>query len=361
MELALKQDWDLVQQRYEAWWAGEMLDRPIVKVTAPKRPSDPADAAPADRDALFDWFTNPELVLPRVMHNVERTYWGGDAFPLVFPFSCSLPAIEAAYLGCPYDVVPGSNTGWADPCIENWEDRTPIVVDPDNKWWQITQQLLDEGARQGVGKYVVGIPDLQGGGEIIALMRGNEELAMDLILADKGDIMTALREEVHAWHFYYQTCFEIIHRHMDGYVDWLGVWSEVPCVTVENDFSGMISTKMFEEFFMPSVAQQCEWVDRTMYHLDGPDAVRHTDTLLALSTLNGIQWVPGAGAPPCSKWIPLLQKIQRAGKLLYLNVEPWEVSTLLEELAPGGVILDTHCASVEEADALLEMVQKMFR
>ena len=112
---------------------------------------------------------------------------------------------------------------------------------------------------------------------------------------------------------------------------------------------------------MPSVAQQCEWVERTMYHLDGPDAVRHTDTLLALSTLNGIQWVPGAGAPPCSEWVPLLQKIQAAGKLLYLNVEPWEVLSLLEELEPAGVILDTQCSSVAEADEILDSVHKLFR
>jgi 5-methyltetrahydrofolate--homocysteine methyltransferase len=359
MELLYKDDWSRVRQRYEAWWAGEMLDRPIVQVTAPKAAPEPRDVPPPDPDELLQWFTDPEIVIPRLERTMARTYWGGDAFPVAFPFSPSLPAIEAAYLGCPYTVVPGSDTGWASPIIEDWHTRAPIEVNPDNWWWRKTRELLTLGAEAGEGKYIIGIPDIQGGGEIVTLMRGTERMAVDLI--DHPDMVKpACAEEIEAWRFYYDTCFEIIHRHADGYADWIGIWSDVPYVSVENDFSIMISPPMFEEFFVPALRLQTEWVDRTIFHLDGPGAIRHLDTLLALPELDGIQWVPGAGASSMIEWLDLLKRIEAGGKRLHLGALPWEVKPLLSELDPTGVVLSTSCSSVDEADRLLDEVDLMF-
>ena len=354
-----KDDWLLVQQRFEAWWAGDMLDRPILLATAPRAPADPRDVPPANPDALFVWFTDPEIVIPRLEREVARTCYGGDAFPLAFPMSPALPAIEAAYLGCPYKIVPGGNTGWADPLISDWGARAHIQVDPENPWWRTTQVLLEAGARKGAGRYVVGIPDLQGGGQIVALLRGTEQLAVDLV-DHPDEVKLAADEEILAWRHYYDTCFGIIHRYQDGYVDWLGVWSDRPYVTVENDFSVMISPRMFEEFFVPALEQQTEWVERSIFHLDGPGAIRHLDLLLELPRLDGIQWVPGSGAPAVSTWLPLLKRIQARGKRLVLNVEPGEVIPLLEELDPRGVILSSTCPSVAEVDRLLGEVERVF-
>jgi 5-methyltetrahydrofolate--homocysteine methyltransferase len=335
-----------------------MLDRPLLQVTAPKGDVQP-DQIPSDERELFDWFTKPELVIPRLECQVEDTYWGGDAFPIVFPVSLNLPAIEAAYLGCPYRVAPGSNTGWAEPIIDDWDNRPSLAVDPDNTWWRLTQHLLEMEAQRGVGRHYVGIPDLQGGGEILAMLRGTERLALDLF--DHPERVKRAVEEVNtAWLHYYNACFEIIHHWMEGYVDWLAVWSESPAVTVECDMAAMISPAMFQEFFLPALEQQLEWIGRTIFHLDGPGSLPHLDTLLLLPALNGIQWVPGAGAPPISDWIPLLQQIQAAGKLLVLNCEKWEVNKLLAELKPEGVLLNTSCSTVAEADALVEEVGRMF-
>jgi hypothetical protein len=110
---------------------------------------------------------------------------------------------------------------------------------------------------------------------------------------------------------------------------------------------------MFGEFFLPSLRQQTEWVERTIYHLDGPDAVRHLDALLSLPKITAIQWIQGAGAPPVSKWIRLLRRIQAGGKLLQLYCSPGEVETLLAELEPEGLLLITHCNAEEEAKEVL--------
>jgi len=349
--------WARAQQRYEAWWEGEMLDRPIVQVTAPKDPEARGDEPPADEGAHLDWHTDPGKVIPRLERQVEGTYWGGDAFPLFFPVSLNLVAIEAAYLGSPYRLISESGTAWSEPIIDDWEDPPSLAVDPDNFWWCTTQRLLALAAERSEGRYCVGIPDLQGGGQIAVMLRGTERTALDLFDHPK-QVKMLVKAVNEAWLYYFESCFEIIHLFMEGYVDWLGVWSEIPAVTVECDFSALISPGMFNEFFLPALEQQIEWIERTIYHLDGPGQLVHLDTLSSLAKLDGIQWVPAKDK--MSDWIPLLQQIQDAGKLLVLGCKPWEVKHLLTELKPEGVLLSTSCSSVEEAKGLVEDVERMF-
>ena len=136
----------------------------------------------------------------------------------------------------------------------------------------------------------------------------------------------------------------------------MGVWSDRPSTDLQSDFSIMMSPEMFDEYFLPFIDEQTTMVERTLYHLDGPGAVRHVDSLLSLPYLDGIQWVPGAGAKPTVEWLPLLQKIQDAGKLVYAYCDQHSVRRILSELRPEGVMLVTSCESVEEAERLLENV-----
>lgn len=356
MGLAGKVDWQAVRSRYEAWWQGDYAGGPLIQVTAPAGEAAREDEPPAAPDALFRWFTDPAAVIPRLQREVARTYYGGDAFPVIFPFSTGLPAIEAAYLGCPYHIL--GSTGWAEPLILDWDDCPPLQPDAQNAWWQITRDLLEAGAASSQGHYYTGIPDLEGGGEIIAMLRGTQPLAYDLLDHPQA-VKKALEEEITAWQYYYLACFEIIHRFtpyllgvMPGYVDWLGIWSERSFATVENDFSTMISPAMFREFFLPSLEQQIHFLDRSIFHLDGPEALPHLDTLLSLPRLDGIQWVLGPGDGQMTDWIPLLQKIQGAGKKVVAACQPAEVRCLIKELKPE-LLLNISCSSINQAEILL--------
>lgn len=65
----------------------------------------------------------------------------------------------------------------------------------------------------------------------------------------------------------------------------------IPC----NDFSGMISNEMFNELFLDGIRNECSFLDHSIYHLDGPSALRHIDSLLSITELDAIPLVPGAG------------------------------------------------------------------
>jgi 5-methyltetrahydrofolate--homocysteine methyltransferase len=200
----------------------------------------------------------------------------------------------------------------------------------------------------------VGAPDLNGPTEMLSRLRSPGKLALDFY--DQPQYLKpALAEINQAWYGYWQACTEITAP-LGGNFHWMGIWSDRPSTDLQSDFSCMMSPEMFDEYFLPFIDEQTTMVERTIYHLDGPGAVRHLDSLLGLPDLDGIQWVPGAGAKPTVEWLPLLKKIQDAGKLVYAYCESNNVRKILSELRPEGVMLVTSCESVEEAEQLLESV-----
>ena len=157
---------------------------------------------------------------------------------------------------------------------------------------------------------------------------------------------------------YWKNLNDIIREYVAGYIFWMDIWSGVPATDLECDFSIMVSNEMFREFFLPHIEQQTEWVERTIYHLDGPGALRHLDSLLELPKLNGIQWVPGDGAPPMSQWMDVLKHIQEAGKLLYVECADDEVEMILSGLQPEGLLIATKSATVERGREVLKLVER---
>ncbi|MGI6207934.1 MAG: hypothetical protein ACOYEW_06925, partial [Anaerolineae bacterium] len=62
MQLPGKEDWPLVQQRYEAWWEGAVVDRVPIAVHAPKTAQPPDEVPP---EGLLAYWTDPETVIAR--------------------------------------------------------------------------------------------------------------------------------------------------------------------------------------------------------------------------------------------------------------------------------------------------------
>jgi len=368
MRLAYKDDWDEAKKRMEAWWNGEIIDRVPIEVTAPRKGEEktwPMTLAfpggpliqKVTPDNLEDYFTDPKQVIPRLERAIESTYWAGEAFPVMFPVSIRMVAILASYLGCPLRFL-NVYTTWSAPIIDNWNNPPEFSFNPENKWWKKTKTLLQEAASRAPGRYFVGIPDLNGPSEILSRLRGPSNLCLDTI-ENRAQIKKAIGKINYAWLRYWEACNGIIHQYVGGYINWMSIWSESPFTDLQSDFSCLISPKDYNELILPFIEQQTEWIPRTIYHLDGPGALRHLDSLLSLPKLSGIQWIPGAGSPPMSEWIPLLKKIQKAGKLQQIICEKEEVRKILKELGPKGVLLVTSCGSAKEADELIKEVKRL--
>ena len=107
-----------------------------------------------------------------------------------------------------------------------------------------------------------------------------------------------------------------------GMTSWIPLWSDQIFFPLQCDYSAMISPQMFGEFVLPDLKEQTEYMDRSIYHLDGAGEFPHLEQILSLPRLNALQWAPGAGKPgggdPC--WFDFYRKVQAAGKSLLITI-----------------------------------------
>jgi hypothetical protein len=124
--------------------------------------------------------------------------------------------------------------------------------------------------------------------------------------------------------------------------------------------SAMFSPEMFGEFAVPGLTEQCEWLDHSLYHLDGTQALCHLDQLLGIDGLDAVEWTPQAGIETggSPRWYDLYRRILTAGKSVQaVNVEPGEILPLLDAIGGRGVYLITQFGSEREAEEMADKVE----
>jgi len=100
----------------------------------------------------------------------------------------------------------------------------------------------------------------------------------------------------------------------------------------------MVSPQIARDWILPNIQTEMQPLERSLFHLDGPQALRLLDLLLDLPQLDAVQWVYGSGNGPASNWIDVYQRIQNAGKSIQLIAETAEgARTVVDQLKPQGV------------------------
>jgi len=354
MNLSYHDDWESARRHLEAWWANDALDRAAIGVTAPREhPLGRGASPPTPPGDLLDRWLDAEYRVAAADHAMCRTFFGGESLPLFWPNLG--PGIAAAYLG----VEPrfAEDTVWFTQHPRGWGEINPRF-DPHNKWWQATLNLIRVAVEASDGNFFVGLTDIGGLTDIEASLRGTCVLLTDL--ADSPHEVKRARDQLlPLWCRWYQEQERVIHPRLEGTSCWLGVWAPGRTYNIQCDFSCMISPAHFNEFVAPELEALCSWLDHVTYHLDGPGALQHLDRLLAMPDLDGIQWTPGAGAPSAVHWLPMLKKVQQAGKILHLHDDMANAETILRELSPRGLMLSVSgCRSEAEARQLLGQAKR---
>jgi hypothetical protein len=161
------------------------------------------------------------------------------------------------------------------------------------------------------------------------------------------------------WIEFYDRCHAIVRDASDGgSLCWFGVWSPGKTYAAQNDFSYNISPQMFRELFLPAIERQTQFLDHTVYHVDGVQAFVHVDALCELPRLHALQILPGAGQPGPLHFMDVLKKVQTAGKGLHITIEPDEVKPALEQLSSRGLYIKTYCRTEQDARDLLKLAER---
>lgn len=347
------EDWEKRQKRYLEFWARENHDRPLLSITAP---GEGGGKAPfGEHGSLRERWMDTEYMLRQANWRMQNTCYLGESFPALNPDLG--PDFFAACYGTGLQF--GENTSWAIPWMtdQDVEEFRGFCMEKENVYHQKMLEMTRAAVEDGKDKYLVGITDLHPGGDGLVSMRGPQNMCYDTLDYPEF-IRKGVMDLLPGFQKIYEELYRITTKYQEGSTCWMGIWHPGRWYPASCDFSCMISQDMFEELIVGEIEEEIGYLDASIYHLDGPDALKHLDRLLRIRKLKGIQWVYGAGRPTASHWIPVIKKIQAAGKCVQIEVKPEELNIMLEELMPEGLMYVIYAESEEEGKALLKMAEK---
>ena len=366
-----KDDWDQTRRRYLDWWQHDGL---ILQLTAPRatlrQPIAPGAGwrgGNSGIDADYPLTGREPIAIESAWVDAERraalaeiyianTFWGGEAFPY---FDTHIgPGSLGMFLGVgtAFDV----ETVWYEPCMTDLETHPPLRFDPQHPWVLKHTALIEAGLRRSQGRYLVGMPDLIENVDVLAALYDTPALLVAMI--EHPEQVTQRVEEInHAFFAAFDLLFHLIQDPWGGNAfSAFKIWGPGKTAKVQCDLAAMISPKMFGEFVAPALTEQCEWLDYSMYHLDGTQAMVHLDRVLAIEPLQAVEWTPQAGRPGGGDpaWYEMYRRILAAGKSVQaIGVKPEEVIPLLDAIGGRGVYIMTETDTEAEARALVEAVE----
>jgi len=355
MQLQYKPDWEETQQRLRAWWNHEYIGRCGLSVTAPlDKP--PKRAAPPAPKTIEDQWYDLDAIAERNDYHHSRTLFGGEALPVWnagYPGLASIPTM----LGCPFKL--DMHTGWHDPLLTDPDgfNIRSLRLNESHPAYLYHMNVIKRAAQESAGKSIPSMGAFMHGGDTLAAVRGTEQLLIDCI-----DRPEAVRDAedwlMEMWCDFYDRTYAAVNGPIRGSACWMELWAPDKTYTVSNDFSYNISPAMYRELFLPAIERQIEFLDYSIYHVDGVEAFHHVDALCEVPRLQALQIVPGAGKPGPLHYMDVLKKVQTAGKNLHISIPSEEVKPALECLSARGLFICTWCRTEAEARQLLRDAER---
>lgn len=347
-------DWEMTKKRWKAAWNNEIVDRCIVTVTAPKNNVKFSKTKKINNDDLNRYWTDAEWILERKMKEFDNTYFAGDAFASIF-LNLGVSAHAGFFKGAKYHYA--DECIWFSPSMESYEDG--LIYDKESYLYRKTIEIASYLVEEVQHKFVVSMPDVTGNMDALAHLRGSENVLMDMLI-HKEQIKESMKKIEIAFETIMSDVYDIVKDNNQGgsHIGWMQTWAPGLHAQMQSDISVMISPAMYEEFIMPELKAQSQFLDYPLYHFDGVDQVKHLDLLLSLPELKMIQWTNVDGQPSVTNYIPTLKKMQEAGKGVLIFARPDQIELLMSELSSKGLVLNTWANSEEEADEIVKKVEK---
>jgi len=347
-----KSNFEASKQRYLDWWnqkgivltMWEHLDKdgePYVAIPAP---------FPA-KDMNQFWF-DPEWRSDYLNYRMSRYSYKADILPVA---NTQLgPGSLAAVLGA--NPEGREDTIW----IREYPgfDGT-ISLDKNNKGYRLHLDLLKACKEKAKGNYMVGCPDLVEGLDVLASLKGSDNVLIDMI-CEPDKTLEQLQAINNVYFKVFDDIYDIINEGGEMAFCYFSIWGPAKVSKLQCDISTMISEEDFRTFVFPFLQEQCNRLDYTLYHLDGVDAIRHLDAVLELENLNAVQWTPGEGQLQGGNacWYDLYGKILQKGKSVMANwVQLDELQPLLDNVGNQGLHINIDFKSEKEIEQALEIVE----
>ena len=379
-----KLNWEETKEKFRNYWAHKNTGRPLMCVIA-RRPEieQYSDGTPVDGGYLGqicqgkyynmpeelmwkdmeDKYQDPQRIVDRYRFFCDTHAFLGESFPnLNVDFG---PGSLAAYLGS--EIGFKEDTVWFNKCLDGWDGVPKLDFDPENKWFKKHINLVKDCRELAGNDFYVDMPDLMENIDVLASLRGAQETLFDL-LDEPEKVGQRIQEVTDVYYQYYDRFYNAIKDEEGGNAYTVfQIWGPGRTVKLQCDFSAMMSPEDFRKYIQPSLKTQSENVDHVLYHLDGPQAIKHMDALMEIDGIDALQWTSGDAGPDGTlpDWDVIYDKAIAAGKSIWVKVysgefEDWirNVDRLVKKYGSHSLFLLFPEMSMEQAVYLLDYAEK---
>jgi hypothetical protein len=295
-----------------------------------------------------------EYVVDCAIEQMAAREYVGDAFPCFCPDLG--PEISATLFG--WEIETGTRP--VVSCPEDWQKLIDRGANFSNVYWRALERMLDVAIGLSRGRFLVGIPSLLGNYDVLSVLRGPQQHCMDLI--DHPEVISAAGCTVADA---YASGFERLYKKLAaagmGSSTWTPFYHDGPAGVGACDFWGLVSGQIASEMILPAIRREMAPMQRTIFHLDGPRALRHLDLLLEIPELNAVQWEYGSGHGRAQEWVDVYRRILDAGKCVHVLAEdPEDALTVLDRLGPRclWIQVEQEFPSADAAKGFLTEIQR---
>lgn len=357
--LEFKPDFADIRPYYDAFWACGHLDRIPITLTLPDPDHPLPEGTPNWRNPLVVHTLSPEKLLDAFEEYCRSHRFVGLDVPCFYPnFG---PDVFSAFLGADIkfseDSPDTSWIDWSNPVLKDYDDVDSLVIDDANPVYQKSLELMQMAIERGKGRYITGITDLHASFDALAVLRGGPEVASIDMIENPEGVKRAIMKLFEAWKKVYDDYWAIVGDHQVGSNTWINIWAPGKMYPVQNDFSCLLGPQNYRDFLLEELQAEIDYLDYSIYHLDGVEALQHTDMLLEIDNLNAIQWVYGAGhrETPVTKWFDLYKRIQERHKSIQTFPYADEIPLMLKELRHEGLLIVPRCRTEDDVAELLRL------
>jgi len=345
----LKSNWQDTIDRFDRWWSRK--EGTVLLIADLRRP------APVYSN--ISEYTNIPTAHLKHLSYLQNGAFGGDAVPDMSPYLG--PGSLSTFIGA--KPIYSDKTIWFEEgcttvskveenCMEFLKNNVRIK----SSWYGWSLNAAKFYKKNSNNEYATSMPDLQQNLDVLAAVMGADRMFIEMM-----DCPDRIKEVLNIIYLVWEKAF---NEHHDIIVDDNGysaythynIIGKGKTSILQSDISCMMSVEMFNEFELPFLRKQCENLDNVIYHLDGPGALRHLDSILSIDRINAVQWVPGAGNPGNGDacWDYLYDKIVQKGKGLYVFLRSDEIDAFLEKYGKGRILIRSLAETREEQERLTD-------
>lgn len=251
------------------------------------------------------------------------------------------------------EVIPGNDTSWIHPAMEDLYDERRLRFDPSNPWIDFMQRYMRRAAELCDGDYCVATYGAMAPSDLANALRGND-LFYELY-DDPDGVRRLLMRCVEATEAVYQLIHPLIVAPDDGFVAG-GMWMPGEGLFLSEDCADICSPKSYASLYGPATQELVNRLGGAYIHHHAKGWAIHP----LIARLENIRFIEFSWDPNCPRPVDHLDELLELSLKTPLQIRCTlaDLRKYLPQMRQGRISVMVNVDTLDEAREAVRLVRK---